>query len=980
MNAHVVTPEVPGRMRLVGRDTELAALRAAVRDCARGHPRVILLTGEPGVGKTRLMSEVTAWAEAELNVNARSGFALEAAGAPPYFPISRAIRHPVARLVADDASLQQLASILAAAGLVDPAFDGFRPPASLPADAERLRLFDAVADACLRLARDQPLLLTLDDLHWADAGSWDMIAYLIRAVSDARFCVLIACRDEVLTGGGVGQRALVELNRLRLLVHLPLARLAPEAVRLLGQEFLGGLLADDLAATLASRSEGNPFFAEEILRGLQSQLVQDWSGAFYIPARERAVANSATSATLHLTIVRRLEALPAETLTLVKSAAVLGRSFRMRTLARMCEQESDAVELRLQPAQAASVLTRAAGNDSLAFAHDLLRETAYELTAGDRRRLHEAAARALDEGGDRGFERAAMLAHHWHEASVPLMAARADMDAARAARQVAAHAETLRYAASACQHLEEAAGSGVAPEEWRQARLTLAEAAFTCGSYTEAEAAFRAVLADAEQQGERQQQGHLWWRLGELYHRRERPDEAGACLYRALAILRDGHDSQHDLVEVLIALTSLEGLTRARYREATELGERARAIASEIGDARLQAEAALALAGARARSTGPLASRPLLREALDLALAIADPLLAADACGQLSNSHYWTGELQQARAYAQRRLELAEQANDVFGMRHAHSWLANVLLTLGEFDAAQELLERCEPLLARLDNPEPIAVGRVFGSVIAYQRGELDRSLALVTNALALLEPVDPATVVWYRPIAALVSLLLGRAEDALRHLHAIEATLAAMPESALPARSARTVIGLVYAQLNDAQRAAECERALRPFADDLHWWLTRRTLATLAALRGDAALASDDLAMAERLARREGLLPDLAMILLQRAELLGIAHADGRSALREAREIMRALGMRSALARADAVHDAAAVATPNQLTRREIDVLRHLAQGKTNREIADTLSISEHTVVNHLSHIFGKIGVDNRTAAAAYALRHGIE
>jgi ATP/maltotriose-dependent transcriptional regulator MalT len=432
---------------------------------------------------------------------------------------------------------------------------------------------------------------------------------------------------------------------------------------------------------------------------------------------------------------------------------------------------------------------------------------------------------------------------------------------------------------------------------------------------------------------------------------------------------------------VLIELTSLEALTRARYTEAADFGERALKIAGEIGDVRLQAHAALAMAGVQIRAVSPSAGRPLLRQALDLALAIADPLLAAEACGSLSNVCYWTGELRQARDYAQRRLELAEQAGDVFGMRHAHSWLAIVLLTLGEFGSARELLDRCAPLLERLDNPEPIAVVRMFSAVIALQLGEFERSRALAAEAIELLERVDAATVVWYRPIVVLACLGLGRNEEAERQLRNIEATLGTLPESALPARSARTAIGIAYAQLGDRPRAAACERALRPYADDHHWWLTRRTLATLAALRGDTTLALADLALAEVQARHEDLLPDLAVILLQRAELQGLAQPDGQSALREARGLLSRLGMRAVLTRADSLLGAAfaAPAAPAGLTRRELEVLRHVAHGSTNREIAEALSISEHTVVNHLSHIFGKIGADNRTTAAAYALRQGI-
>jgi DNA-binding CsgD family transcriptional regulator len=967
----------PPASALVGRDAELATLLDALRGCFQGQPRVLLITGEPGVGKSRLMAELGARAAAEFGLTVLGGFAIEGGGMPPYFPIGRAIRGAVDRLVRDTPGIAQPASLLAMAGLVRPDFPGFRPPAALAPDAERVRLYDAFADICLQLAQAGPLLLTLDDLQWADSGTWEMVAYAARVAGGTPVGIVIACRDEILAPGRAETQALVELNRHRLLVHLPLPRLTPDAVRLLGQGFLGGQLADELAATLARRSEGNPFYAEEVLRGLSGSVVRDWGGAFYLPARERATLEAATPATLRLSIIRRLEGLPAETQSVLKGAAVLGRSFSVRLLARMRGQEADEVERSLGPALIASVIAGSAGD--YAFVHDLVRETAYALAAGNLPPPHEAAARALGEERAQGFERLAALAHHWREADVPLRAARAASEAARAARRAAAHPEALHHAATACALYERALGAGDGDEELLRAHLALAEAALTCGDYAQAESSYRRALADAERRGDRQAQGQLWARLGVLFRRRERMDESAACFTNALGVLEGGGDNGSAVAEVLIEFAGLEGLTRARYVEAAEYGERAMALAEALGDRRLQANAAMAMAGVRIRAIDPGEGPPLLQQALDLALAIADPLLAAEACAVLSNTCYWTGALQRSHEYARRRLELAEQAGDVFGMRHAHSWLANVLLTLGQWEEASDLLDRCEPLLARLDNPEPIAFVRMLRGMIAWHRGDFEQTCAHVGAALETFERVDPATTLWYRGIMALACLALDRGDEAGRHLRLLETHLGALPDAALIARSARTVLGLAYVELGDRERAEECERALRPHADDHHWWLARRTLASLAALRGDRALARADLAAAERQARREGLAPDLARILLKKGELLGPSGAEGRATLQEARRLLASLGMRAALDRADSLLGAAGTAPPAGLTTREMQVLRQLAQGKTNREIAELLVISEHTVVNHLSHIFGKIGVDNRTAAAAFAHRRGI-
>ena len=966
---------LPPPTRLVGREPELAGLISTVQSGFLCQPAVALVTGEPGVGKTRLLTELISTVASSHEVAILTGHAIEGGGMLAYFPVSRAISAAAARLTQSEPASHRPASVLALAGLVSADFEGYQAPAELQPEAARLRLFDAFAEICLLLAREHPVLLAFDDLHWADAGTWDIIAYLARAALGSPLCIVVACRDEIFASGGTGLAALEELNRQRLLSHFPLARLDAEAVRLLGEELLGGQLADELAATLVRRSEGNPFFAEEVLRGLQKLLHQDWSGAYYLPARERAAADSATPATLRLTIVHRLERLPAETQAALRAAAILGRSFPVRLLAQMLVRDVDSVERDLGPAVEASLVASSAGE--YAFRHDVIRETAYELAAGERRRLHAAAARGLEGEGVQSFELLATLARHWREADMPLVAAKAATGAAQAATRAAAFNDAYAYASAACRLYEQALTDGASADDVLRARIACAEAALTCAEYAEAEAAFRLALHEAESRGDRRLQGRLLSRLGVLFRRRERPEDASACFREALVIFEDDGDCREDAAEVLVELAGLEGLTRARYREAMALGERALAAANDLQKPGLAASAALTMAGIRVRAVDPTEGRPFLHKVLDL--AGTDVLLAAEACAQLTNSYYWSGELQRSLEFARRRLELAERAGDVFGMRHAHSWLANVLLTLGRWDEALALLDHCEPLLARLDSPEPIAFVRQMRAVIAYHRGAFDDAYVLGSEAIQLFERVDPGTVVWYRGVLILTCLALGRWDEAERHLRLQEARLEEMPESALPARSARTVLGLAYVALDDRQRAADCERALRPYVDDHHWWLARRTLASLAALRGATQLALAELELAEQQARTQQLLPDLALILLQRAELMGLDGAPGRAALEEAVQLLDKLGMHAAIARANALLVAAPPTSPAGLTRREVEVLRHLAQGKTNREIAAALVISEHTVVNHLSHIFGKIGVENRTGAVAFALRESI-
>ena len=132
------------------------------------------------MGKTRLMTETSMMAASELNANVLTGFAVETGGMPSYFPIRRAIKGAVDQVARDVPAIAAPVSALAMAGLISADFPGFRARASLAPEAERVRLYDAFADVCLELAKRRPLLLALDDLQWADTGTWEMIAYAVR--------------------------------------------------------------------------------------------------------------------------------------------------------------------------------------------------------------------------------------------------------------------------------------------------------------------------------------------------------------------------------------------------------------------------------------------------------------------------------------------------------------------------------------------------------------------------------------------------------------------------------------------------------------------------------------------------------------------------------------------------------------------------------------------------------------------------------
>ncbi|MCC6382606.1 MAG: response regulator transcription factor [Dehalococcoidia bacterium] len=186
------------------------------------------------------------------------------------------------------------------------------------------------------------------------------------------------------------------------------------------------------------------------------------------------------------------------------------------------------------------------------------------------------------------------------------------------------------------------------------------------------------------------------------------------------------------------------------------------------------------------------------------------------------------------------------------------------------------------------------------------------------------------------------------------------------MPESALPARSSRCGLGRAYAALGDVQRAAECEAKLAPYIDDLHWRPARLTLAATAALRGERERSLKLLREVETFAAANGLEYDLA---------------DTRRMIRMLEEgaAAQAVFARPDSPAVESVESATPNTSPGGLSPRELEVLQLVAEGLSNREIAERLVLSERTVINHVSHIFEKTGVENRAGATAFAFRSGL-
>ncbi len=419
------------RQSLIGREKELEQLGAGLTEARGGRGSLFLVTGVPGIGKTRLAEALSERAEAE-GMLVVWGRCWENPGAPAYWPWAQALRSLISRRDVD-ALEQELGGGADWIAEIVPELrervTGIEPLGPLRSEQARFALFDAVSTFLRNVTTSEPLLVVLDDLHTADRESLALLEFIVRSLSEAPVVVTAAYQD-------AAARARPEVEKLfgALAVkgrHVALAGVGEEHVGLIVEEETGEAPPPELVQALYSTTEGNPLFTGEVTRLLAAEgQLAAWAGSepggrFPLPD------------TVRETIWRRFEPLGGAGTEMLEAAAVIGRDFRLGTLARVvdCDQES-LIELVDEARLAGLVVEVAGAIGRFRFTHGLIRETLYaELTTAERIRLHRGVGEALQEVHGDDPEHLAELAHHFAEATPGGDAERALEYAARAGRE-----------------------------------------------------------------------------------------------------------------------------------------------------------------------------------------------------------------------------------------------------------------------------------------------------------------------------------------------------------------------------------------------------------------------------------------------------------------------------------------------------------------------------------------------------------------
>jgi DNA-binding CsgD family transcriptional regulator len=978
----------------VGRAGELAALAADLDAAVAGRGGVVLLGGEPGIGKTRLAEELAAQA-AERDVLVLWGRCWEGAGAPAFWPWVQVVRAYVQ--ASDPAALRHdlgagaadIAQVVAA--VRDRLPDVPTPPPVEP-EAARFRLFDSLAAFLRAAAARRPLLLILDDLHWADAPSLALLRFVSRELEGPGPLVVGIYRHTEVDRGHPLLGTLADLTRGQHHRQLLLRGLDQEDVASFVALVAGVEPSAELAAVVYRQTDGNPFFVTEIVRLLASQ-----------GDLGRAEAGSPVPVTglpegVKAVVAARLDRLSGPCQNVLEVAAVVGRDFELRVLQPASGLDTGRLLELLEEAEAAQVVVAVPGGlGRWRFAHALVSEVLYEgLPAARRVRLHGRVGEALEgvHGADSG-PHLAELAHHFVAAAPGSqeMVARAVWVATLAGRRAL---DLLAW--------EDAAGlfeGGLAalelaerPDQLERCELLLAvgEARMAASDVSAARAAYRRAGELARRIGAPEALARAGLGLGLVVTGGiVDPAEVG-LLEEALATCGEADSPLRARVLARLA-RALVYTPQAERRLA--LSEEAVALARRLGDAATLAavlfDRHLAIWGPD-QAEGAQARLAAATEVVVLAERIGDHAMALRGRGLRRVDLLELGDL----AGFDADLAAAEQTAQELRQLH-YRWqlpLARAVRALlaGHFPDAENLAA------------EGLAIGRRAGSqaveiyhpgvigCLRFMEGRFDETAELFLDLTVRF----PAMKI-FRTGLAFALADAGRADQARAEAERLAADdLAALPRD--PAWNlSLAFLALACHRLGDTKLAGKLHGLLVPYAER-HMATGRFGAFYLGPGAYFLGLLDLTLDRPERAAGRfqhaaalAARMPARPMVAMshegQARALLALDRpGDRRRAaelIEEAAATATALGIRGLGERAGALRgELAAPAAPTWpagLTGREVEVLRLIAAGHSNRAIAEALFISPNTVLRHVSNIFAKIGVANRAEAAAYATRQGL-
>ncbi|MCR6485892.1 AAA family ATPase [Amycolatopsis sp. OK19-0408] len=997
---HLV-PRLGSGIPLVARTHEMRRLRAAFARAERGEAGAVLLSGDAGVGKTRLLTALGEHVEAcgGLVLTGRCIDVRE--GGLPYLPFAEALA-PLGS--ASDPAVAAAVRARPALGRLLPQGQGFEEPRAAEhppmtshdretmvrprpeQDLGQLQLFDAVLGVLTEVAESRPVVLLLEDLHWADASTRNLLSFLLSRLRAQRLLVVGSYREEDVHRRHPLRGLLSELVRLATVERVDLHPFGAADARKFVAALADQPMPADVVADIVDRSQGNPFFAEELLA-------------------TKTECND-LPAGLAEVLLSRLERLSPDARRVVRVLSVANEPVMHAALADVSGLGELELDEALREAVQHHVLV-VLSDGSYTFRHALLQEAVYgDLLPGERSRTHAAyAARIKARPQGRGHD--AKLAYHSMQSSDLVTALPAFLRAMDEAEKLGAPGSALGHVEQALS-IWDAVAPADRPEGFDELRL-LHEASYFAGTSGEPEraAAFaRSATQALTPETSSDRAAKTWRRLAEALLALEGTlDEATAAIDRAWDLVKDTEPSGTRAW----VLASRAGFLRLidQPEAALESARTAVSDAQAVGAANAEASALVTL-GTLADSAGhPAEARDWLRKAQRKAREAGGPNTEIRATYFLALSHDDEGEFAEALEHVTSGVARAEETGlswSSFGIelrarqlmlryligdwpdesasragRGVSSAVAARILGIwslfvvarGRFDEAAKLVSGLRQHWTA-DMQIPLSIGDA-GIQAAYWRGEHAEAVRRAEDLVGWLERIEPGLLAGIRVATLGVSAAAALAADARVHgdQTAVGAAVAAGERLLAHGRMCSVVGQPRSGTLGPEGRA----------------WLARlEAAASCLSGRGDAAKWA---AAAE--AFGYGAVYEQAICRWHEAEALLAADASAATALEAAHAVAVRLG---AIPLRDAVRDLAhrarveldgvepaapARTVADPLTDRERDVLERVALGRTNRQVGEELYISEKTVSVHLSRVMAKLGASRRAEAVAIAYDRGL-
>jgi len=728
--------------KLVARETEIANLKKLLDDAISGKGHILFVSGEAGIGKTRLVQELVSYAQ-DMGVLFIQGRCLYREGADPYLPFLDALRESsskMAKMEEGDENLplgissddRERDRELAPMGLVVMESGGDERTSGrddgrelnvteqlrrIDIGRERDRMYETISSMIVGIAKKRPLLFFLDDLHWADNATLQLLGYVVRNIRDARVLMVAAYRSEELVGLDGKPHPLTDamqrINREGISETIQLKRLGLRETRhMLSLMFNRTDFPEGFIEMIFKQTEGNPYFVEEVVKSLVDQgIINPQDAQWHQKVDMTAVTMPSSVKTV---ITERIARLDPGAIKTLENASVIGQEFTFEILKGISEmKEEELVEALEKLMNAKLIFEDMSGEaEKYRFTHTMLREVVYENLSRTRRRmLHRKAATTMEtvyknKLGDMTYG----LAYHFSNAGDLPKSAKYFSEAGHKALKSFAIDEAMKYYRSALDALEKLESSMDNLKLEEEVLVSLGNAHYTVGEWDSALEEFKeAIKLSGETKNESiLALSHI--KMGEIGEKRSDWTLATENFNKALETYTR-LDDPRGIANVNRAMGKMYWRT-GDYQRALEVGSRGLALFEKVGDKYFTAMALIDLGNVYNDMGEFSKSHEHYVRGLELAKVVKDPLEIARGYNNLGDIEMKQGRYDEAIALFEQSIEAGKKSGNVRQVGYALTNTGECLARKGDIEKAIEYLDRSITIFEKLD--EKLMIGSIM--------------------------------------------------------------------------------------------------------------------------------------------------------------------------------------------------------------------------------------------------------------------------